>query len=151
MIKTWRLLGPLVPKKIFLRKLILTTPPPPQLPPPPEYQNFSNHHTNFPDITKFPTKLTQFLTKFTEFVPFFFARLALFAQQTGRAGANPCIKDHFNGIREIFKTNRETWRSARKPGDSRVNRETWQLCVKRDETYSSTVPNISPCIGIWLM
>jgi hypothetical protein len=30
-------------------------------------------------------------------------------------------------IREIFKTNRETWRSARKPGDSRVNRETWQL------------------------
>jgi hypothetical protein len=31
-------------------------------------------------------------------------------------------------IREIFKTNRETWRSARKPGDSRVNRETWQLC-----------------------
>ena len=29
-------------------------------------------------------------------------------------------------IREIFKTNRETWRSARKPGDSRVNRETWQ-------------------------
>ena len=56
------------------------------------------------------------------------ARLALFAQQTGGAGANPCIKDHFNGIREIFKTNRETWRSARKPGDSRVNRETWQLC-----------------------
>ena len=31
-------------------------------------------------------------------------------------------------IREIFKTHRETWRSARKPGDSRVNRETWQLC-----------------------
>jgi hypothetical protein len=30
-------------------------------------------------------------------------------------------------IHEIFKTNRETWRSARKPGDSRVNRETWQL------------------------
>ena len=43
------------------------------------------------------------------------ARLALFAQQTGWSGANPCIKDHFNGIRkirEIFKTNRETWRSA---------------------------------------
>ena len=32
-------------------------------------------------------------------------------------------------IREIFKTHRETWRSARKPGDSRVNRETWQLCI----------------------
>ena len=32
-------------------------------------------------------------------------------------------------IREIFKTNRETWRSARKPGDSRVNRETWQVCI----------------------
>ena len=31
-------------------------------------------------------------------------------------------------FREIFKTHRETWRSARKPGDSRVNRETWQLC-----------------------
>ena len=29
------------------------------------YQNFSKHHTNFPDITKF-------LTKLTEFVPFFF-------------------------------------------------------------------------------
>ena len=29
--------------------------------------------------------------------------------------------------REIFNTHRETWRSARKPGDSRVNRETWQL------------------------
>ena len=43
-------------------------------------------------------------------------------QQTGGAGVNPCIKDHFNGIREVFKTNRETWRSARKPGDSRVNR-----------------------------
>jgi hypothetical protein len=26
----------------------------------------------------------------------------------------------FVRIREIFKTNRETWRSARKPGDSRV-------------------------------
>jgi hypothetical protein len=60
------------------------------------------------------------------------ARLALFAQKTGWPGANPCIKDHFNGIRkirEIFKTIRETWRSARKPGDSRVNRETWQLCI----------------------
>ena len=31
-------------------------------------------------------------------------------------------------IREIFKTNRETWRSEQKPGDSRVNRETWQVC-----------------------
>ena len=60
------------------------------------------------------------------------ARLALFAQQTGWSGANPCIKDHFNGIRkirEIFKTNRETWRSARKPGNSRLNRETWQLWI----------------------
>jgi hypothetical protein len=47
----------------------------------------------------------------------------------------PCIKDHFNGIREIFKTNRETWRSARKPGDSRVNRETWQLCNIANEQY----------------
>ena len=35
----------------------------------------------------------------------------------------------FVRIREIFKTNRETWRSARKPGDTRVNRETWQLCI----------------------
>ena len=33
----------------------------------------------------------------------------------------------FVRIREIFTTNRETWRSARKPGDSRLNRETWQL------------------------
>ena len=40
------------------------------------YQNFSKH-TNFPDIAKFPTKLTQFLIKFTEFVPFFFTILVL--------------------------------------------------------------------------
>ena len=31
------------------------------------YQNFSKHHTNFPDITKFSAKLTQFLTKLTEY------------------------------------------------------------------------------------
>jgi hypothetical protein len=40
----------------------------------------------------------------------------------------------FVRIREIFKTNRETWRSARKPGDSRVNRETWQLCFRTIES-----------------
>jgi hypothetical protein len=34
------------------------------------YQNFSKH-TNFPDITIFPTKLTQFPRKLTAFVPFF--------------------------------------------------------------------------------
>jgi hypothetical protein len=45
-------------------------------------------------------------------------------EKTDNIFAN-CI---FVRIREIFKTNRETWRSARKPGDSRVNRETWQLC-----------------------
>jgi hypothetical protein len=76
------------------RKFFFLSPPPPQKnftspPPPPQkkirsvyhfrrpeifrtYQNFSKHRTNFPDITKFPTKLPQFLTKLTEFSPFFF-------------------------------------------------------------------------------
>ena len=55
-------------------------------------------------------------------------RLALFAQQTWGGWRLSMHKGpDFNGIREIFKTNRETWRSARKPGDSRENRETWQL------------------------
>jgi hypothetical protein len=73
---------PLVPKKIFLRKLFLTTSPPPRrqigqctILGVQEFfghtQIFRKHHTNFPDITKFAAKLTQFLTKFTEFVPFF--------------------------------------------------------------------------------
>jgi hypothetical protein len=44
-------------------------------------------------------------------------------EKTDNIFAN-CI---FVRIREIFTTNRETWRSARKPGDSRLNRETWQL------------------------
>ena len=30
------------------------------------YQNFSKHQTNFPNIPKFPTKLTEFPTKLTE-------------------------------------------------------------------------------------
>jgi hypothetical protein len=51
-------------------------------------------------------------------------------ERTDNIFAN-CI---FVRIREIFKTNRETWRSARKPGDSRVNRETWQLWVSPEYT-----------------
>ena len=58
-----------------------------------------------------------FISHFTNTYGFSFER-------TDNIFAN-CI---FVRIREIFKTNRETWRSARKPGDSRVNRETWQLC-----------------------
>jgi hypothetical protein len=61
-----------------------------------------------------------FISHFTNTYGFSFER-------TDNIFAN-CI---FVRIREIFKTNRETWRSARKPGDSRVNRETWQLCIYR--------------------
>ena len=90
------------------------------------YQNFSKHKSqHFPPICPIFLYNKPILPDCGANI----ARLALFAQQTGGAGANPCIKDHFNDIREIFKTNRETWRSARKPGDSRVNRETWQLWV----------------------
>ena len=109
------------------------------------YQNFSNHRTHFPDITKFPTKLTQFLTKLTEFVPFFFIisqycptverilpdLLCLPNNWGGGAGAKPCIKDHFNGsVRFSRPTVRPGRQREKKPGDSRVNRETWQLWNK---------------------
>jgi hypothetical protein len=66
-----------VPKKFSRRKLILTTynPPPVAKSFGPKifrtYQNVSIHRTNFPDISKFPSKLTQFPKKLTEFVLFF--------------------------------------------------------------------------------
>ena len=60
-------------------------------------------------------------------------------------------------FREIFKTHREPWRSARKPGDSRVNRETWQLWFIDNEAkldlMSSTIDKgmtgITQKIGTW--
>jgi hypothetical protein len=69
----------------------------------------------------------------------------------------------FVRISEIFKTNRETWRSARKPRDSQVNRETWQLCLPPSdvlihlllsETIFSPLPlrtaEISSVGGVWI-
>jgi hypothetical protein len=52
-------------------------------------------------------------------------RTDFLSKKTDNIFAN-CI---FVRIREIFTTNRETWRSERKPGDSRVNHETWQLWI----------------------
>jgi hypothetical protein len=60
---------------------------------------------------------------FCSFISHFTNTYGFSFERTDNIFAN-CI---FVRIREIFKTNRETWRSARKPGDSRVNRETWQL------------------------
>ena len=123
---------PLVPKNFFRRKFTILG-----------VQKFFGHTKIFREILIFKISQNNTIShKIDRICPIFLyyklilpdceaniVRLALFAQQTwgGGGGANPCIKDHFNGIREIFRTNRETWRSARKPGDSRVNRETWQL------------------------
>ena len=150
MIKNLEVVGAFSAKKNFPDKIIFD-----DVPPPPRRQKhfgqctilgvrkFFGHTKIFRDIIQI-FKISQNNTishKIDRICPIFLyykpilpdceaniVRLALFAQQTwGWGGANPCIKDHFNGIRKIFKTNRETWRSARKPGDSRVNRETWQL------------------------
>ena len=43
--------------------------------------------------------------------------------------AQECSKVHF--IREIWCSNRETGRFDEKLGDSRENRESWQVCNKR--------------------
>ena len=64
-------------------------------------------------------------------------------EKTDNIFAN-CI---FVRIREIFKTNRETWRSARKPGDSRVNRETWQLCLNTLYKNYESKPSFVVLVG----
>jgi hypothetical protein len=128
-------------RKIFFRnKLISATSPPP----PPSPKNFQSVY-HFRGQKKFSgTVYWQYCTIFKRiwrdylywnnklrtfwlfsfFICHFTKTYGFSFEKTDNIFAN-CI---FVRIREIFKTNRETWRSARKPGDSRVNRETWQLC-----------------------
>jgi hypothetical protein len=117
-------------------------PPPPPPPPPPGRQKFFGHCTIFGVKKNFPEhsfgNTYQFLREYCTptfisttncglfgfFISHFTNTYGFSFERTDNIFAN-CI---FVRIREIFKTNRETLRSARKPGDSRVNRETWQLC-----------------------
>jgi hypothetical protein len=128
MIKNLEVIRPLVPKNFFRIKLIWTTFSPPR-----RQKNFGQctilgvkkifgHTKIFRNINhNISHEINTISHKIDTICPIFLynkpilpdcganiARLALFAQQTGGAGANPCIKDHFNAIREIFKTNRET-------------------------------------------
>jgi curved DNA-binding protein CbpA len=145
MIKNLRLLGPLVHsfrivpdhfRKIFFRnKLISATSPTPPF----------RGQKNFPgtincqygpifkrilhDYLYLNNKLRAF-GLFDFFISHFRNTYGFSFERTDSIFANFIFSEHRcrnHAIREIFKTHRETWRSARKPGDSRVNRETWQL------------------------
>ena len=130
-------------KKFFRTKLLSATPPPP--PPPPSPKNFRTVY-HFRGQKKFSGTINcKYCSIFTRilqdylylnnklrdfwlfgfFISHFTNTYGFSFEKTDNIFAN-CI---FVKIREIFTTNRETWRSARKPGDSRLNRETWQLCT----------------------
>jgi hypothetical protein len=162
-LKTWTLLAPLVHsfrivpdhfrKKFFSEQINIGDPPPPPPPPPPSPKKFRSvyhfrgqkkfsgtiHCQYCPIFTRilhdylyFNNKLRSF-SLFCFFISHFTNTYGFSFERTDNIFAN-CI---FVRIREIFKTNRETWRSARKPGDSRVNRyrETWQLCLHTSKSF----------------
>ena len=117
-------------QKIFFRTLLDRRPPPP---PPPVAKKISGT-INYKYCTIFTQILHDYLylnNKLRDFWLFGFFisektnTYGFSFEKTDNIFAN-CI---FVRICEIFTTNRETWRSARKPGDSRLNRETWQLCI----------------------
>jgi hypothetical protein len=136
MIKNLDVVGALS-SKIFSEQINIGDPPPP----PPTFSLFRFYMAlNCPIFTRIlhdylylNNKLRTF-SLFAFFISHFTNTYGFSFEKTNNIFAN-CI---FVRIREIFKTNRETWRSARKPGDSRVNRETWQLWV------TSTI-SIIPC------
>jgi hypothetical protein len=102
--KSWRLFAHLVQKKFFRREFFLTTSPPPPPPPPPPATP-PRRQKNFGLCTILGVEIYAISHKIVIICPIFLynktilpdcganiARLALFAQQTGWSGANPCIE-----------------------------------------------------------
>jgi hypothetical protein len=109
---------PLVPKKIFRRKLFLTTSPPRRQKNFGQctilgVQKFFGHTKIFRDIIQIFQISQNNTISHKRICPIFLyykpilpdceaniVQLALFAQQTWGGGANPCIKDHFNDFQD---------------------------------------------------
>ena len=100
------------------------------IPPPPPNVKCTNNPT--PPANKLPyyiiyprnctinTKSSNFVKKWTKF----------------QTKAQKCSKVHF--IREIWCSNRKTGRFDEKLGDSRKNRESWQVCINSHSWFTTT-------------